>query len=219
MLPNLRPSILHRHRKSGGICNRENSELEYQTDQAYWSQKRASKAQTEERMRKSFYGQPEEYRQEVQEVEQRRVQEKQALKQKEEEAEMRWHQRQRHDHEQLSLKIERPWTIAALSLPEHAAERARRAHQHEDNEVNQRAAAENALVKRMHKEADQRAVNKEISGEESFFNFGAASDKWIAPELRVKHTHVPAVHRSSVFPAGSRTPSVQAVKDSCSELK
>lgn len=114
-------------------------------------------------MRKSFYGQPEEYRcvrwtvpclksqicesaqnvkqlgpwpallhysmgvdssahrQEVQEVEQRRVQEKQALKQKEEEAEMRWHQRQRHDHEQLSLKIERPWTIAALSLPEHAA--------------------------------------------------------------------------------------------------
>jgi hypothetical protein len=106
MLPNLRPSILHRHRKSGGICNRENSELEYQTDQvlpnlillwlerseghrfvdlpqqtrqwhclsplhlpedgvheqAYWSQKRASKAQTEERMRKSFYGQPEEYR-------------------------------------------------------------------------------------------------------------------------------------------------------------
>lgn len=44
-------------------------------------------------------------------------------------------------------------------------ERARRAHQHEDNEVNQRAAAENALVKRMHKEADRRAVNKEISGE------------------------------------------------------
>lgn len=108
MLPNFRPSILHRHRKSGGIGNRENSELEYQTDQvlpnlillwlerseghrfvdlpqqtrqwhclsplhlpedasgvheqAYWSQKRASKAQTEERMRKSFYGQPEEYR-------------------------------------------------------------------------------------------------------------------------------------------------------------
>ncbi len=43
--------------------------------------------------------------------------------------------------------------------------RARRAHQHEDNELNRRAAAENALFKRMHKEADRQAVNKELCRE------------------------------------------------------
>ncbi|EIE23194.1 hypothetical protein COCSUDRAFT_66214 [Coccomyxa subellipsoidea C-169] len=176
---------------------------------AYWTQRRASKAHTEERLRKSLYGQPEEYRQEVQQVEQQRVKEKQAIKQREEEEEMRWHQRQGHNPEQLSAQIERPWTISALSIPEHVAARARRAHQHEDNELNRRAAAENALFKRMHKEADRQAVNKELCREEGFFNFGAASEKWIAPELRVKHIHAPAVHRSSVFPAGSATPSVQ----------
>lgn len=45
--------------------------------------------------------------------------------------------------------------------------------------------------------------------QEGFFNFGAASEKWIAPERRVKHIHTPAVHRSSVFPAVPQTPSAQ----------
>lgn len=60
-------------------------------------------------------------RQEVQEVEQQRVKEKQALKQKEEEAEVRWHSPLRNKHEHEIQQIERPWTIAALSIPEHAA--------------------------------------------------------------------------------------------------
>lgn len=60
-------------------------------------------------------------RQEVQGVEQQRVKEKQALKQKEEEAEVRWHSPLRNKHEHEVQQIERPWTIAALSIPEHVA--------------------------------------------------------------------------------------------------
>lgn len=45
--------------------------------------------------------------------------------------------------------------------------------------------------------------------QESFFNFGAASEKWIAPELRVKRIHAPAVHRSSVFRTDSNASSLQ----------
>ncbi len=33
MLPNLRPSILHRHRKSASLGNQENSEREHQNDE------------------------------------------------------------------------------------------------------------------------------------------------------------------------------------------
>lgn len=54
-------------------------------------------------------------------MEQQRVKEKQAIKQREEEEEMRWIQRQGHNPEQLSAQIERPWTISALSIPEHVA--------------------------------------------------------------------------------------------------
>ncbi|CAL8465313.1 g4848 [Coccomyxa elongata] len=209
MLPNLRPSILHRHRKSASLGAEESSEKEHKADEAYWQQKRSSKAHTEERLRKSLYGRPEEYQQEVQEVEQQRVKEKQALKQKEEEAEVRWHSPLRNKHKHEVQQIERPWTIAALSIPEHVADRARRARQQEDNEANRRAAAENMLHKRMHQEQLRRSVRQEQSAEDSFFNFGAASEKWIAPELRVKRIHAPAVHHSSVFRTDSNASSLQ----------
>lgn len=60
-------------------------------------------------------------RQGVQEVEQQRGKEKQALKQREEEAELRWHSPLRNQHEHEIQHVERPWTIAALSIPEHVA--------------------------------------------------------------------------------------------------
>ena len=60
-------------------------------------------------------------RQGVQEVEQQRGKEKQALKQKVEEAELRWHSPLRNQHEHEIQHVERPWTIAALSIPEHVA--------------------------------------------------------------------------------------------------
>lgn len=46
-----------------------------------------------------------------------------------------------------------------------AQDRARRARQQEDNEANRRAAAENALHKRMHQEQLRRSVRQEQSAE------------------------------------------------------
>jgi hypothetical protein len=37
--------------------------------------------------------------------------------------------------------------------------------------------------------------------QDNFFNYGATSEKWIAPEHRIKHTHATPVHCSSVFSA------------------
>ncbi|CAK0786810.1 hypothetical protein CVIRNUC_010024 [Coccomyxa viridis] len=194
------PSIFHSHRRRPSSGGKESSEREYQDNQAYWQNRAAIKAAAEERLRMSLYkscGKLPSYREEVQSVEGQRVQLRAAARETEAEKDARLHEEQLA-RLNASPEVDRPWAVATMSMSPEAADSARRRHNAAAARLGWSLFTEGARQREAELEREKAATQSAALQEESFFNMGAASEKWIAPEHRVRHRHVPAVRISSM---------------------
>ncbi|KAK9832487.1 hypothetical protein WJX81_001141 [Elliptochloris bilobata] len=190
MLPRRKGSILLRPVKENlHNPNTEHQEVEYQREQAKWHGKARRHAETEERFRRCLYPEPADVQRNYEELQ--RVQQVHAAARAAQSAataanEARW--AQRAPLKEPVLQTRRPWEVAAGSVPEEAAAAARRSAAAQDAAENQRMAAA-AAARRMAERANERECERRaVTAEESFFNYGAASQRWIAPERRLRHT-------------------------------
>ncbi|CAL5222213.1 g4545 [Coccomyxa viridis] len=189
----------------------ESAERDYLQDQAFWEHKAAVKAAAEERLRMSLYRSPGKvptYREEVQLVEGQRTVHRAAAKLAEIESEARFQDEQMRRLEAMP-EVERPWTIAALSITDEAADNARRRQHAAADDLNRSLITEGAQHRCEEQEREKATTRSATLQEESFFNRGAASEEWIAPERRVRHINVPAV-RASHMPWLASQPSTPA---------
>ncbi|KAK9805637.1 hypothetical protein WJX72_009505 [[Myrmecia] bisecta] len=210
MITNHRPSILHRPKsKEPSRKNEENGIVEYEREQERWRVKSEKHAASEDRIRRSLYAMPEDIQrnaQDLTETMKQQLQEKEAVRQHEAEQDAQW---ARPPAWKCISDNERPWTIASQFVQEQESEEARRAHLRKIAEENRRIMQLRAHQQWQQEQQDRQQAARQTSTEETFWNYGAASEKWIPPERRVKpasqYSHA-AHSRASPYEWGAQPP-------------
>ncbi|KAI7836867.1 hypothetical protein COHA_009288 [Chlorella ohadii] len=182
-----RPSILHRPHREGGKANQETAEAVAAREEARLAAKAARQQGHEERMLAAFYGTQEDKRR-AWEHAQREAAElaaaRSATLRAEEERTAAW----TTVPQRVVVDMERPWTAASSTyyMPPEVEAEARRRAQREAAEVNRQQAQGRAAVEAAQRAAEQDALRRTMAAEDTYFNRGAASERWIPPERRIK---------------------------------
>ncbi|KAL3151103.1 hypothetical protein ABBQ38_012970 [Trebouxia sp. C0009 RCD-2024] len=189
MITNHRLSILHRpKRPSAAQKNLEHADLEFQKEQDYWAGKAQRHAEVSEQMRRNLYTMPEDMarnRDEAQHMQEEQQYFKLHQKQMLAEQDSAWMHSVPDWHEAELIGQNKPWTVPSQLLTAEEEDAARRAHERLAAEENREMMI--AKAQRLHEEEqyDKDVTRMEQQTEENWFNYGAASEKWIPPERRL----------------------------------
>mmetsp|Transcript_9944 Transcript_9944/g.23742 ORF Transcript_9944/g.23742 Transcript_9944/m.23742 type:complete len:231 (-) Transcript_9944:218-910(-) len=193
MIPNARPSILKRPLRPPSQTNAENRETEHEKHLAYWSLKSEQARRTEDRLLRSIYPDKEsklrdqaEMREamdrQLGEIQQRRAAEA----------------REKADSWQPAAAAQdRPWAHRTDSSIQRHIHELRRQMERETAEENRRLMQLRAEERRREEEAVREQTRRAVQSEDTWWNLGAASGRWIPPERRPRATRGAAVAQST----------------------
>lgn len=182
MLANHRPSILHRPRKAATQNNVENGPIEQEKREEYWKGKSERYADTEDRIRRSLYPDKESKQRDqsvVREVMDQQLQEihcRRATELQEKAASFM------PDH----MTADHPWAHTADGMQQNITD-IRRQMAREAMEENQRLVYLRREQARQVEVAEKERTKQAVESEDGWWNYGAASERWVPPEHRVKH--------------------------------
>eukprot|EP00887_Chlorella_sp_A99_P004842 scaffold4.g4842.t1 len=191
-----RLSILHRpQRAEGGQANVESAEREYAKEQARIAAKQAKQASHEERLVGAYYPLPEDKRRGWEQAQQeaaRQAAAKAQAEQRERQREEQWLSQPKF----VFIDSQRPYhaTCSTYYMPVEQEAEARRRAQREAAEVNRRMQQVRSLQEQQQRATEQVAAHRTLQAEETWFNRGAASERWLPPELRVHRRVEPPPH-------------------------
>ncbi|DBB07001.1 hypothetical protein WJX77_001819 [Trebouxia sp. C0004] len=189
MLTNHRLSILHRpKRPSAALKNVEHADQEFQKEQEYWAGKAQKHAEYSEQMRRNLYTMPEDMarnREEAQAVQEEQQYHKLHQKQVQAQQDSAWMHSVPEWHDAELVGQNKPWTVPSQLLTAEEEAAARRAHQRLAAEENQQLMMAKAQRNYEEEQYDKDVTRHDQQTEENWFNYGAASEKWIPPERRV----------------------------------
>ncbi|KAL4433098.1 hypothetical protein ABPG77_006525 [Micractinium sp. CCAP 211/92] len=182
-----RPSILQRPVREGSRANEEKADSEYAREQARLAAKTQRLAAAEERMVGAFYATAEEKRRawahahrEAEQLAAARAQAAAAHATRD----AQW----AAQPQRVVVDTRRPWNAASTTyyMPAEVEAEARRRQQREAAEANRAAVQYRAAAEARARAAEQAALHAAMAAEDTYFNLGAASERWIPPERRVK---------------------------------
>ncbi|DBA70094.1 hypothetical protein WJX79_005236 [Trebouxia sp. C0005] len=189
MITNHRLSILHRpKRPSAAQKNVEHADQEFQKEQEYWAGKAQKHAEYSEQMRRNLYTMPEDMarnREEAQALQEEQQYHKLHQKQMQAQQESAWMHSVPEWHDAELVGQNKPWTVPSQLLTAEEEAAARRAHQRLAAEENQQLMMARAQRNYEEEQYDKDVTRHDQQTEENWFNYGAASEKWIPPERRV----------------------------------
>ncbi|KAL4428254.1 hypothetical protein ABPG75_002343 [Micractinium tetrahymenae] len=182
-----RPSILQRPMREGARANEEKADSEYAREQARIAAKAQRLAATEERMVGAFYATADEKRRAWAHA-QREAEQLAAARAAAAAADAARADKWAAQPQRVVIDTRRPWNAASSTyyMTAEVEAEARRRQQREAAEVNRAAMQYRAAAEAQARAAEQAALHATMVAEDNYFNLGAASERWIPPERRIK---------------------------------
>ncbi|KAF6258456.1 hypothetical protein COO60DRAFT_1121096 [Scenedesmus sp. NREL 46B-D3] len=212
----VRPSILHRPARNGSNCTLESAEEQWRKEQELLAAKSRRLQNAETRLLNALYPTSEHVKArqaEVQELQEQHMAAKAEAKRREAQLEAQISQGYRSSAmrgQQLQLQSQevgpvRPWATSTLSYATDLEEREARKHFATQTAADNLAVMADRAAQRKKQQQEQQLLDRQVvTSESEFWNLGASSRRWIAPEHRHLAPPSPTAQSAAAAAAAAR---------------